>query len=67
MKQLYAEGRIVQTRPGTVPRQKRYADEMPGVPLQDLWLDIKPIQSQATEREGMTPKNPRLFWREFSS
>jgi len=61
MKQLYAEGRIVQTRPGTVPRQKRYADEMPGVPLQDLWLDIKPIQSQAAERVGYDTQKPEAL------
>lgn len=49
MQELYEQGRIVQTSPGTVPAQKRYLDEMPGVPLQSLWLDIKPVQSQASE------------------
>jgi len=38
MKDLYNQGRIVQTKPGNVPQQKRYLDEMPGVPLQDLWF-----------------------------
>ncbi len=61
MKELYAQGRIVQTRPGTVPRQKRYADEMPGVPLQDMWLDIKPIQSQAAERVGYDTQKPEAL------
>jgi DNA modification methylase len=61
MKELYAQGRIVQTRPGTVPRQKRYADEMPGVPLQDVWLDIKPIQSQAVERVGYDTQKPEAL------
>ncbi len=61
MKELYAQGRIVQTRPGTVPRQKRYADEMPGVPLQDIWLDIKPIQSQAAERVGYDTQKPEAL------
>jgi adenine-specific DNA-methyltransferase len=49
MQELYEQGRIIQTKPGTVPRQKRYLDEMPGIPLQDLWTDVQPIQSQATE------------------
>ncbi|WP_424681395.1 site-specific DNA-methyltransferase [Frateuria sp. YIM B11624] len=49
MRELYDQGRIVQTKPGTVPRQKRYLDEMPGVPLQDLWIDVQSIQSQANE------------------
>ena len=35
-----------------MPNYKRYLDEMPGVPLQDLWGDIKPIGSQAAERLG---------------
>lgn len=61
MRELYAQGRIVQTRPGTVPRQKRYADEMPGVPLQDIWLDIKPIQSQAAERAGYDTQKPEAL------
>jgi adenine-specific DNA-methyltransferase len=47
MKELYSEGRIVQPSPGAVPRYKRYLDEMPGVPLQDIWNDINAINSQA--------------------
>ncbi len=58
MRELHRQGRIVQTSPGTVPAQKRYLDEMPGVPLQDLWLDIKPIQSQAGERAGYDTQKP---------
>ena len=42
MQKLIAEGRVVQTRPGAVPAQKRYLDEMPGVSLQNDWNDIKP-------------------------
>ncbi|MFZ3376311.1 MAG: DNA methyltransferase [Chthoniobacterales bacterium] len=57
MQKLYGEGRIVQTSPGTVPAQKRYLDEMPGVPLQDLWLDIKPVQ-------GSIRRDSRLFYAE---
>jgi DNA modification methylase len=58
MHELYEEGWIVQTRPGTVPRQKRYLDEMPGVPLQDIWTDIAPIQSQSGERVGYDTQKP---------
>ncbi|MBV9706435.1 MAG: site-specific DNA-methyltransferase, partial [Chloroflexi bacterium] len=50
MQELYEQGRIVHTSPGSVPRYKRYLDEMPGTPLQDLWDDILPLSSQATER-----------------
>ena len=34
MERLIDEGVVVQPSPGAVPRQKRYLDEMPGVPLQ---------------------------------
>lgn len=58
MTQLIAEGRIVQTRPGSVPQYKRYLDEMKGVPLQDVWTDIDPINSQALERVGYETQKP---------
>ncbi len=58
MQELYEQGRIVQTRPGTVPQQKRYLDEMPGVPIQDLWLDIAPISPQSRERLGYPTQKP---------
>ena len=58
MHKLYAEGRIVQTRPGTVPRQKRYLADMPGIPLQDLWLDLQPVQAQAKEAVDYGTQKP---------
>jgi adenine-specific DNA-methyltransferase len=61
MEELYRQGRIVQTNPGTVPAQKRYLDEMPGVPLQDLWLDINTVQPQAAERLGYDTQKPEML------
>jgi len=61
MERLYAEGRIVQPSPGAVPRYKRYLDEMPGVPLQDLWLDVNPINSQAKESSGYSTQKPEAL------
>ena len=58
MQALYEQGRIIQSRPGTVPAYKRYLDEMPGVPLQDLWNDIDPIGAQAQERLGYPTQKP---------
>ena len=58
MQQLYEEGRIVQSKPGAVPRYKRYLDEMPGIPLQDIWDDIPPIGAQAKERLGYPTQKP---------
>ncbi len=61
MEELYRQGRIVQTSPGAVPRQKRYLDEMQGVPLQDLWLDINTVQPQSTERVGYETQKPEAL------
>jgi DNA modification methylase len=58
MQELIEQGRVVQARPGAVPRQKRYLDEMPGVPLQDVWTDVPPIASQAAERLGYPTQKP---------
>ena len=58
MQQLYEQGRIIQTKPGTVPAYKRYLDEMPGVALQDLWDEIPPVSSTAAERLGYPTQKP---------
>jgi len=58
MEELHLQGRIVQTRPGNVPQYKRYLDEMPGVPIQDIWDDIKPVGAQAAERLGYPTQKP---------
>ena len=58
MEELYQQGRIIQTKPGAVPQYKRYLDEMPGIPLQDLWDDIAPIGAQALERLGYPTQKP---------
>jgi DNA modification methylase len=61
MQQLYEQGRIVQPSPGAVPRYKRYLDEMSGVPVQDLWLDLNPINSQAKESAGYATQKPEAL------
>jgi adenine-specific DNA-methyltransferase len=61
MEELYREGRIIQTKPGAVPAQKRYLDEMPGVPLQDLWTDINAVGPQAVERTGYDTQKPEAL------
>jgi adenine-specific DNA-methyltransferase len=67
MEALAAEGRIVQAAPGAIPRQKRYLDEMRGVPLQSIWDDIKPIQSQAHERVDYPTQKPETLIRRIVS
>lgn len=39
MRELFASGRIAHAA-GKVPLLKRYLDEMPGKPVQDIWADI---------------------------
>jgi adenine specific DNA methylase Mod len=58
MKDMYSKGMIIQSKPGAVPRQKRYLDEMPGIPVQSLWTDINPIGAQAQERLGYPTQKP---------
>jgi site-specific DNA-methyltransferase (adenine-specific) len=56
--QLDAVGRIYWPTKGNVPAYKRYLDEMPGTPLQDIWIDIPPIAAQAAERLGYPTQKP---------
>ena len=58
MQAAYKAGIVVQTRPGRVPRLKRYLDEQRGLPLGDVWSDIFPLNSQAQERLGYPTQKP---------
>ena len=49
------------SRPGGMPRLKQYADAMPGVPLQDMWTDIRPIHNLAAERLGYPTQKPEAL------
>ncbi len=57
MDQMLAEGRIVFRRTG-MPVFKRYLDEQPGVPVQDVWTDIKQLASASPERLGYPTQKP---------
>ncbi len=61
MSELIANGRVIQTKPGNVPQFKRYLDEMPGVPLQNIWNDIAPINMMAKERLGYPTQKPETL------
>lgn len=58
MQKLYDSGRIIQPSEGAVPRYKRYLDEMPGVPVQDIWDDLNAVNSQAKEGVGYATQKP---------
>lgn len=59
MQKFYDEGRLYFPKTGGPPRYKRYLDEMPGVPLQNDWSDIKP--SQGNEYLGYPTQKPEAL------
>lgn len=61
MQELYDKGLIVQTKPGAVPQKKRYLDESPGVPLQDIWTDISAVQGGALENQNYPTQKPEAL------
>jgi adenine specific DNA methylase Mod len=61
MQAAYEAGLVIQPRPGAVPRFKRYLDEQRGRPLADVWTDIPPLNSRATERLGYPTQKPEAL------
>src|SRR5437899_9570268 len=61
MQKAYEAGLVVQPSPGAVPRVKRYLDEREGKPLDDVWIDISPLNSQAQERLGYPTQKPQAL------
>lgn len=60
MRELEANGRIRYTKSG-MAEYIRYLDEMPGMPVQDIWDDIPPINSQAREHMGYPTQKPEAL------
>jgi site-specific DNA-methyltransferase (adenine-specific)/adenine-specific DNA-methyltransferase len=58
MEELRKAGRVIQTKPGSVPQYKRYLDEMPGVAVGDVFGDISATNSQAEERVDYPTQKP---------
>jgi len=56
MDKMLAEGRI-EFRSTGMPVYKRYLDEQPGVPLQDIWTDIR-LHAGSNERLGYPTQKP---------
>ncbi len=61
IQKAYENGLIEQSKPGAIPRLKRYLDEQEGSPIDDLWDDIPPVQSQASERLGYPTQKPEAL------
>lgn len=59
MEQWDAEGRIhFPKNPEGRLRRKSYVDELRGMPVQNIWLDIPELNSQAQERLGYPTQKP---------
>lgn len=54
------KGLIIFTSSGT-PRVKRYLDESRGNPVEDVWIDISPVNSMALERNGFPTQKPEAL------
>jgi len=59
MEEFERQGRLIYSKKSGMPNYKRYLDEMPGVPLQDLWTDIPPVGKQ--ERLGYPTQKPEAL------
>jgi len=60
MQQLHESGRLVYTASG-MTRYKRYLDEAKGTPIQSVWTDIRPVNSQAIEDTGYDTQKPEAL------
>ncbi len=58
MQKAYEDGLVVQSKPGNVPRFKRYLDEQKGTPVGDVWTDIHPLQGNSKEYKGYPTQKP---------
>ncbi|WP_211128958.1 site-specific DNA-methyltransferase [Sinomonas albida] len=69
MAQMDAEGRLIfPKKEGGRIRRKTYLDDWKGYPVQNLWDDVSPVQSQANERlDYATQKPERLLARIIES
>ena len=64
MKQWDAEGRLHFPKDKSKRiRRKRFLSEWQGAPVQNLWDDVPPLQSQAAERTGYATQKPEALLR----
>ena len=61
LEKLDKKGRIYWPKYGGWPRYKRYLDEVKGVAIQDIWIDIPPINAKAAERLGYPTQKPEAL------
>jgi DNA modification methylase len=62
MDELERKGRVHwPKKEGGMPRLKLYPEDLPGVPLQDIWTDIKTMHNLSTERLGYPTQKPKAL------
>ena len=61
MQDLIDAGRVIQTKPGTVPMYKRYLDESKGTPVTTNWNDISMIRGWSAEKMGYPTQKPEAL------
>jgi len=62
MDDLEAKGRIHwPQKKGGMPRLKVYPEDVPGVPIQDIWGDIKTMHNLSSERLGYPTQKPQAL------
>jgi hypothetical protein len=60
--ELDAKGRIHWPKTeGGMPRLKQYVEDMPGVPQQDVWTDIRPLHNRSPDRMGYPTQKPEAL------
>jgi adenine-specific DNA-methyltransferase len=58
MQKLIDDKLVIQTRPGTVPMQKKYLDESKGVQVGSWWDDISMLRGWSSEKTDYATQKP---------
>ncbi|MBV9849064.1 MAG: restriction endonuclease [Armatimonadetes bacterium] len=59
LEELDVQGRVHwPNKPGGMPRLKQYPEDLAGIPLQDVWNDIRPMHNLSQERMGYPTQKP---------
>ena len=61
LQELDNSGLLYWPEKGDVPRLKRFLEDQKGVPLQSLWDDIPPVNSQALDDTGYATQKPEAL------
>ena len=61
MQSLIEAGLVIQTKPGTVPMQKKYLDESKGAQVGTWWDDISMIRGFSNEKTGYATQKPEAL------